>query len=1214
MPTEVRFIFDNWEDELLNIAHECIECTIASAYINVAGVALLSKVAKRLADFAVAGNKAVIKVVLSSQFAATKAERLEILRRLTQLSGVDVRVHSRGRFQHRKNYIFRTTNEIRVVVGSVNATSAGLFRNLEIATYSSHDQDDPEAARAVAHFEELWSESEPLRAYMEVETMSNERAVFAVGDNVRYISTGKVGTVSKVIAGLRSYSYRIMIDGQIRTIGERFLELFLATEDNLLDQFAEGELGNHDDFKLFHTWFRLARPIEGNLYSYLGSKTRFNPHQFRPLLRFLSPNSDERLFVADEVGVGKTIETGIILTELLARSRLDHRMPILVVCPYSLGPKWVKEMKSRFNLSFHLHDGKSLKYTLQAALQDGVFPQHYCFAVVGLQLIRREEYLQVLRELDVSREAPVFGMVIVDECHWMRNRETDSNEVGHLLSDLTEMMLMLSATPLNLGNEDLYNQMNILNPAAFPDYMAFQTLQSPVVKLNRIRRLLAEDLPEKKDEVLLHLDELRKDPLGGVISSSPAVVSLVRRLDEPHALTPEEVVRYERLFVSLSPLYHSFTRTRKREALEHQVQREVWELPIHLSDEEMGFQNEVLGAIRDHYLARGGDPRAVAFVTNTHRRMVSSCMPAMAKYLDWCVTENKIMAAEEEASDETDDDSQLSSVALDPQLRRRFTELLRRARDLVDRDSKYEQFLLMLKKILKNPETPQVMVFSFFVRTIEYLRKHLEDEGLTVGMIHGGVPLQSEMGTVGRYEIMEAFRKGEYQVLLSSEVGGEGLDFQYCHAVVNYDLPYNPMKVEQRIGRIDRFGQEADKVVVANLFIQGTVDEEIYDRLYRRIRLVEDGIGALEPILGKKLANMQAAIITGDVSHEQKETLSRRLEEAVLSAKAEMEEFERHREELISDDYLTQPISGISRESFISPEDAIEMTKLCAADWKDCGFVTTKDGCGELVLSQEVVDRVEQFMRRPGNERGYAELERLLSARSASKVVFDGSLAEENHDYFFLPPTGFWTRFLINELICDGRIAKAFGFALDATEVCMPKGAYLVFLFELRMEGLRREIEFLGIPVAADGQSIVRTQFDALPRILAKASAHDNPVDIGDVDVNTLLDRARDHLEGILEEKRSIVSQENRYKVESRIAALERSSQTRVASLEQQRASHMRNREQEGREPDDGYLRLTDARIDKERARLHSRTEELRTHQDLSVDYSLEAIVYLEAI
>jgi superfamily II DNA or RNA helicase len=1183
--------------------------------MNLEGVDFLSKVANRLADFVRSNNQIThIKIVLSNQFAPTKVERLEVLRRLILLPIMDVRIHTKGRFQHRKNYIFRTNDEIRVVVGSINVTSAGLFRNLEMATYSTHEINDPKAAEVVAHFEELWSDSEPMKSYMEVEEMSNDPALFSVGDNVKYISTGKVGTINKVIAGLRSYSYRVMIDGQIRTIAERFLELFVDTEENIIDQFAEGKLGNHNDFKLFHTWFRLARPLEGNLYSYLGSKTKFNPYQFKPLLRFLSPNSDERLFIADEVGVGKTIETGIILTELLARNRLDIRTPILVVCPYSLGPKWIKEMKKRFNLDFHLHDGKSLKFTLETTLQNGIFPNNYCFGVVGLQLIRGEEYLKLLRKLDANREISVFGMVVIDEVHHLRNPETDNNKLGHLLSNLTEMMLMLSATPLNLRNEDLYNQMNVLNPVAFPDPMAFETLQSPVTKLNKIRQLIAENDPEKKGEILLQLVELRKDPLGKIISSSPAVRDFVERLDRALPFTTEEVVKFERLFVSLSPLYQSFTRTRKREALQHQVQREVWELAINLSEAEMNFQRDVLKTIEDHYLAKGGDPRAISFITNTHRRMVSSCIPAMAKYLEWCVTENRLLESESSGSEETEDDSQLNTTPLDQDLKERFIDLLKQTVELEETDSKYEQFLLMVNKILKNPDTPQVIIFSFFVRTIKYLRRRLEDSGLTVGVIHGEVPLQSEPGEIGRYEIMEAFERGEYQVLLSSEVGGEGLDFQYCHAIVNYDLPYNPMRIEQRIGRIDRFGQEADKVIVANLFIQGTVDEEIYDRLYRRLRLVEDGVGAFEPILGKRLADIQTAIISGGLTSEQKEIMSQRLDEAIISAKTEMEEFDKHRNELISDDYLVQPINSISKQNFISPADATELTALCLSGWEGCRFLSTKGGCGDLVISEKVVNKIEHFLRRPGNERGYAELELLLSPKSVTKVVFDGSIAEENNDHLFLPPTGYWTRFLTNELISQGKISKVFGFTVDTFNADVPKGEYMVFLFEIRMEGIRREIEFLGIPVDTSNELIVQTQFETLPRMMTKVVGQTVRTPVPNVDVNLFLEKARNHLEEILEEKRSVISQENRYKVESRIAALTKSSETRIMGLQEQKSAHITNRLKESREPDIDYIRLTDARIEKEQSRLKSKIDDLRKHQELSVDYSLEAIVYLEVL
>ena len=393
MPKDFKYVFYNWEDELLNIAHEAIECAIASAYLTSGGVDFLSKVAKRLAEFSTENSSTLIKVILSDSFAPTKKERMQILEQIDKLPNIEAKIYCRREFQHRKNFIFRAKEEIRVLVGSVNVTSAGFFNNLEIATLTIHDEKELEACRVISEFESMWTKSDSLKKYMEENAMDIQNPLYSMGENVRYISTGKIGTINKVIEGSRGYSYKVTIEGKTKTIGERFLEPSIDIEESLLDNFSNEGFGTYNDFKLFQTWFRLTRPLENNLYSYLGSKTIFNPHQFKPLLRFLSPSSDERLFIADEVGVGKTIETGIILTEMMARGRLDNQTPILIICPNSLGPKWVKEMRERFRLDFHLHDGKSLRQSLKSAIQNGFFPQKYIFSVVGLQLLRMENNL-----------------------------------------------------------------------------------------------------------------------------------------------------------------------------------------------------------------------------------------------------------------------------------------------------------------------------------------------------------------------------------------------------------------------------------------------------------------------------------------------------------------------------------------------------------------------------------------------------------------------------------------------------------------------------------------------------------------------------------------------------------------------------------------------------------------------------------------------------
>jgi len=946
----------------------------------------------------------------------------------------------------------------------------------------------------------------------------------------------------------------------------------------------------------------------------LGSKTIFNPHQFKPLYRFLSSSSDGRIYIADEVGVGKTIESGIIVTELLARGLLDYRTPILIVCPHSLGPKWEKEMRERFRLDFHVHDGKSLRFSLESFLQDGIFPQRYIFSIVGLQLLRHEHYIPLLREIDSKTTLPVFYLIIVDEAHHMRNVETNSNELGNILSSLTEMMLMLSATPLNLSSDDLYNQMHILNPSIFPDKITFETMQKPVTSLNRIRRLLAENNLELKDAIMTQFKLLKIDPLGKIICSHPGIIELLNTLEAKRApFTIEEIVKYDDLLVSLSPLYHSFTRTRKREALEHQVHREAWEVPINLTDEELQFHNDIIETIKKDYLRRGGNPLALGFVTNMYRRMVSSSIPAMKEYLEWAIRENRIILFDERLiTEETEDDSELPITELDSNLKKEFIRLIDEASILENIDSKYRQFLELITKILANPETPQVMVFSFFIRTLEYLRHRLKSEGYKVGIIHGKIPLKGYSRIMGRYEIMDKFEKGEYDILLSSEVGGEGLDFQYCHSIINYDLPYNPMRIEQRIGRIDRFGQKADKIIIANLFILDTVDEEIYDRLYRRIRLVEDGIGSLEPILGDELSNLQNLIISGKLTNVQKEEMSRRLEAAVASAKLQMEAFEKRRRELLSDDYLAKPINRISAGNFVSPDDAIQLTDQCLRRWQGCIFKRTKKHRGEIILSDQIKAELESFLRRPGNEGGFRELTPLLSQKKKIKAVFDGSIANDYTDHMFFSPTGFWTRFLTYKLENEDQIKKTFGFQAKSTEISIHPGEYLVFLFEMKLEGVKTEIDLLSILVDILTKEVIQTKIE-FPRILSTIEAL-KIASLPVIDPNIYFDIARKNIDNILDKKRSEAEKENEFKVESRITALKKSSEIRVKNLQKRIETHIRNRKDAEESPDETYLRLTNARITKENERLYVKIEELKKQRELTIDYSFESFIYLKVI
>lgn len=1043
---------------------------------------------------------------------------------------------------------------------------------------------------------------------------------FEKGDNVCIISSGKVGTVNEVLLRQSGVGYRVTVDGRVSAYQEKFLEPYMDEEQSIIEMMQLNDFKGPRDFQLFQTWYRLKRPIEGNFYSYLASRTIFNPYQFKPLSKFISAGSEGRLFIADEVGVGKTIETGIILTELIARGHLDRRSPILIVCPNALGYKWKKEMKDRFNLSFEYHSGRSIRSALKLALATGSLPEYSSWAIVSLQALRMEENLNLLREIDASREVPLWSIIIIDEAHHMRNSGTASNALGNTLSGLTDMFLMLSATPLNLKDEDLFHQMQILNPAFFPDYQTFEAMLSPVKAINKCRRLLAEKNRTVYGNILREIKYMMTGPLGKSISSHPSVAEMKENLSRGAILSNSDIARYDRMLMSLSPLDNSFTRTLKKEALEHRVTREALKIPVKLTTEEMAFYLSVVELAKKTYLERGYEPVALGFITNMLRRMVSSCIPAMHLYLDWCIANDQLLIEKLEAEEEPDDDADYVVAPLRPELRAEYVRLSVQARKLGDQDSKYIEFEKVLQQMLENLDNPQVMVFSFFVRTLKYLQKRLVKEGYRVGLICGEVPLISDGNVPGRKEIMEAFEKKELDVLLSSEVGGEGLDFQFCQAIINYDLPYNPMRVEQRIGRIDRFGQTSDKVLVSSMYLEDTVDERIYSALYERINLIEDSVGSLEPILGTTLTNLQKEIISGKLTEEQLEVRMKEVQLAIEQAKLEMEKFEANRKELMGDEYFTKPIHNlVDQAEFVQPTDATGLTSICLANWIGCRYEQVKDDMGLLTLSKEIISRIEQYTRRPGSEGSISELEPLLSGKKRIPVVFNGTLANTHRDYHFLPPCGFWIKFLIKEMESANEIGRVFALQSQDHNIntLLGQGVFLIALFEVKIEGFRVELDMASVPIHLGKRQVVDCNFSQLTKLIGKAVSTNSTIgfqlnDYCIKDPEVLVDRSRESLEKQMNKKVSILTTENRYRINARIDSLRKGSEVRVNRLIQKIEEHSQRSFAKGKKPSGDFIRLTEAQIAMEERRIEEKINELQARRELSLTLSLISIIMME--
>ncbi|AOM83522.1 DEAD/DEAH box helicase [Salisediminibacterium beveridgei] len=1051
--------------------------------------------------------------------------------------------------------------------------------------------------------------------------MKDKVASFQKGDNVRQISTGKIGTVNEVLDKGNNIGYRVTFEGKTAVLQEKYLERIIDPEQEIYDDIAMQNLGDFEDYKIFNTWIRLKKPLEGNYYSYLSSKTIFNPFQFKPLIKFLHYQSSERILIADEVGVGKTIETGIILTELLARGRISRKDPVLIVCPNALGPKWQKEMKERFSLDFMLHDSRSLKTAFQNAM-DGRFSDYEMFGIVSIQVMRNEDFLKTLEKFDEKKLESVWSLVIVDEAHHMRNLGTKSNSLGKLLSELSDMMIMLSATPLNLRDADFFQIMHILNPDTYPDHNSFEALLEPIKIINQTKHELLLNKTESYSRILDLIQELESMSIGDIVRSNKGVQSLKQQLLREEKIEVEDIVKYEKLLTSLNPLEKSYTRTLKKEAFEQKVVREVSKIPVDMTEDEKKFYNAVIALSEELFLAKGGNVAALGFVTNMPRRMAASCIPATKEYLEWSLDHNIYVTGVpveqdeeelyEENFDDIGDDSSLHEAILTPALRDKYEELLEIAEAIGEEDSKYDQFKQYLSTLLSSLENKQVIVFSFFIRTLTYLEKRLSEDGFSVNVISGRTPLVNKNNVTGRYEIIDQFKNKEFQILLSSDVGGEGLDFQFCQAMINYDLPYNPMKVEQRIGRIDRFGQTAEKVFIASMYLADTVDERIYELLYQRINIVHDSIGAFEPILSRKLLDFQKDIITGSLSEEQIQNRSHEISISLEKSRLEYDHFEKQRNELLGEEEFQKLITGISEKNdFLNPSDAADLTKIFIDQYGGSYKELDKES-GKLKLTDSIIGNLERFTRLPKSEGSINELDPLLHSKSAKTVIFNGSKANDSK-HIFLPPAGFWMRFIIHTLENNNQIKRAFSYAIDYEDSFLEAGEYLIPIFEIAVEGIKSEHQLAVVPIDLNQEKVIPCNYIQSTREFSgRYSIIDVEWEFEQELLKELIDKGRIELEAFMNEHVENLRLENDTIVTAHIASLKKGSKGKIDNLLQMLKDHKDRNPGGLNENSKNYIKSLEARIENEAKRTSSRIDLLNEKKDISFSLSIAGVILLQ--
>lgn len=558
---------------------------------------------------------------------------------------------------------------------------------------------------------------------------------------------------------------------------------------------------------------KLLGKFSNTLFSFRATRTTFRPYQFKPVLKLLQTGK-ARLLIADEVGLGKTIEAGLIWTELEARGEADR---VLIVCPSSLVGKWKAEMEDRFAFELTELDAANLNTFLEQHQQNRL-PARKAY-ICSLERLRTWNGLEYLR-----RVPPEFDLVIVDEAHAMRNRDTRSYELGTELADWAANLIFLTATPINLHEQDLLNLLELLAPEDYGNFHDLKLRLEPNRVLNAVgARLVTKGVRGR--ELRAELDQLRNTSLGRTLMQRPDF-TLLRELLDKDELTPRDVVDAKRYLAGLNTLSTVITRTKKVEVDDRKAKRTEDRQEINWTKAESDFYREYVRWCKNRARAKNSNHY---FAMQMPLRLASACLP-MAR---------QAVLDPDAFGDISDSDSDAPSDRLEP-----HPELIAAAQRLPEHvDIKFDALRRVLRRL--HQQRRRALLFTHSRPTLGYLAERLGTE-FKVAVMHGGVSRDE------RRRIMGDFRRGAYDFVLANRVASEGLDFEFCSAVINYDLPWNPMELEQRIGRIDRIGQQEETILIVNFVNEETIDERILARLLDRIKIFESSIGALEPIISEQ--------------------------------------------------------------------------------------------------------------------------------------------------------------------------------------------------------------------------------------------------------------------------------------------------------------------------------------------------------------------------
>ena len=791
------------------------------------------------------------------------------------------------------------------------------------------------------------------------------------------------------------------------------------------------------------TSFLINHPSIPSLYSLNAARIDVIPYQFKPVMKLIRSDMP-RLLIADSVGIGKTIEAGLILRELEIRNDIKS---VLIICPKPLitERKWELEMR-RFDEEFEPLDSSRLHYCISECRREGAWPTKFAKAILPFSVCD-DDILEKLRALDPF---PKFDLVIVDEAHHIRNPQSLRHQVVRVFCEAATAIVFLTATPLQMGQNDLYVLLNLLRPDLVPDRATFDTMHSPNACINAALHAVRNgDYQKAKRELLM----AGKSEGAGFIIGHPNFDRALKSLDDDKH-SPEKVASLLDCIGCLHTFNGLINRTVRKEIASDFAVRHPETVRSKMTPHERSVYEGVLNLRRKILDVLHGNVNA-SFMMSMLERQSASCIHGLIPFIRSVVAKSLLAT-------DTDSDEEVSLV-LGEELLQHFTdeldELCRMADRLPPDDPKYDKFFEVIAE-KQSMENKKVLVFSTFRHTLSYLQQRLLSSGIRVGMIHGGID------DAERLRIRERFARDQsdleaLDVLLFSEVGCEGLDYQFCDTMINYDLPWNPMKIEQRIGRIDRFGQKSAAVAIYNMVVEDTVDARIYDRCLQRINVFESSIGACDSILGEIHTSIRRVAEATSLTPQQQEAQLEQIARNAATRLREQSELEERQAELFS---IPAKFSAAremaSLENYwLAPESLHRLVSSYIRQRTSTEIpITGVDVRRQLRLSQEArTVLLNDFKKIPFKKgRVFRDWENYLKGDSPyCAITFETSLACRDNNVQFVMPL----HPLVQQAAAYFKTDMPVKTCLKVVDEDIPEGEYPFMIYDWEYKGVSNAVQ-----------------------------------------------------------------------------------------------------------------------------------------------------------